>query len=39
MTESTSFKNAFPFQQDVLALPVIDLDSASNWYCEKFGMQ
>jgi catechol 2,3-dioxygenase-like lactoylglutathione lyase family enzyme len=32
------FKQAFPYQQDVLALPVTDLDAASRWYCAHFGM-
>jgi catechol 2,3-dioxygenase-like lactoylglutathione lyase family enzyme len=32
------FKEAFPFQKDVLALPVVDLDLASDWYCTSFGM-
>jgi catechol 2,3-dioxygenase-like lactoylglutathione lyase family enzyme len=32
------FKAAFPYQNDVLALPVTDLDVASEWYCEHFGM-
>lgn len=32
------FKGAYPFQKDVLALPVADLDAASRWYCERFGM-
>jgi len=32
------FKKAFPYQQDVLALPVTDLDAASRWYCAHFGM-
>ena len=32
------FKKAFPFQDDVLSLPVTDLDVASRWYCKAFGM-
>jgi catechol 2,3-dioxygenase-like lactoylglutathione lyase family enzyme len=32
------FKAAFPYQKDVLALPVTDLDAASRWYCAHFGM-
>lgn len=32
------FEKAFPYQKDVLALPVADLDAASRWYCEHFGM-
>lgn len=37
-SDTPQFKAAFPFQKDVLALPVVDLDSASSWYCESFGM-
>lgn len=33
-----AFKAAFPYQQDVLALPVSDLDNASKWYSKHFGM-
>jgi len=36
---SPRFKAAFPYQDDVLALPVADLDVASQWYCEHFGMR
>ncbi|MCB0295107.1 MAG: VOC family protein [Calditrichaeota bacterium] len=32
------FKAAFPYQNDVLALPVTDLDAASGWYSKHFGM-
>lgn len=32
------FKKAFPYQKDVLALPVTDLDNASRWYSAHFGM-
>jgi len=39
MTNKPRFKAAFPYQQDVLALPVADLDIASQWYCENFGMR
>jgi catechol 2,3-dioxygenase-like lactoylglutathione lyase family enzyme len=38
MTSTSQFKAAFPYQRDVLALPVADLDTASQWYCEHFGM-
>ena len=38
MTSTPQFKAAFPYQDDVLALPVTDLDAASQWYCEHFGM-
>ncbi|GAB5516947.1 VOC family protein [Rhodopirellula baltica] len=33
-----SFQSASPYKDDVLALPVTDLDKASNWYCKHFGM-
>lgn len=33
-----SFQSASPFKEDVLALPVTDLDAASDWYCKHFGM-
>ncbi|NNE98397.1 MAG: VOC family protein [Pyrinomonadaceae bacterium] len=38
MTKNTQFKQAHPYQDDVLALPVTDLDAASQWYCDHFGM-
>ena len=38
MSSETRFKKAFPYQEDVLALPVTDLDAASGWYCAHFGM-
>lgn len=38
MGGSPLFIEAFPYQDDVLALPVEDIDVASDWYCEKFGM-
>jgi len=33
-----SFQSASPYKDDVLALPVTDLDVASDWYCKHFGM-
>ena len=33
-----TFQSAAPYQKDVLALPVTDLDATSAWYSEKFGM-
>lgn len=39
MSRSPQFKAAFPYQNDVLALPVTDLDITSQWYSEHFGMQ
>jgi catechol 2,3-dioxygenase-like lactoylglutathione lyase family enzyme len=38
MPEQARFKAAFPYQADVLALPVTDLDAASHWYAKGFGM-
>lgn len=38
MPNQPAFKSASPYQNDVLALPVTDLDSASDWYCKHFGM-
>ena len=38
MTEQPLFEGAFPFQDDVLALPVIDLDIAAQWYAKNFDM-
>ena len=32
------FLKAFPFQKDVLALPVRDLDATAAWYAAHFGM-
>lgn len=33
-----SFVSASPYQEDLLALPVLDIDTASAWYCQHFGM-
>lgn len=38
MTDKPAFKAAFGYQDDVLALPVTDLDVAAAWYAESFGM-
>lgn len=38
MASTPEFKAAFPYQKDVLTLPVEDLDAASTWYAEHFGM-
>jgi catechol 2,3-dioxygenase-like lactoylglutathione lyase family enzyme len=38
MSNEPRFKAAYPYGRDVLALPVADLDAASQWYCEHFGM-
>lgn len=32
------FRAAYPFQKDVLALPVADLDAAVHWYGKAFGL-
>jgi len=33
------FEAAWPFQDDVLALPVRDLDAAAEWYGNAFGLR
>lgn len=38
MSDEPRFEKAFPYQEDILALPVADLDVASGWYGEHFGM-
>jgi catechol 2,3-dioxygenase-like lactoylglutathione lyase family enzyme len=38
MAQTTSFIAAYPYQKDVLALPVADIDAASRWYSAHFGM-
>ena len=35
----TQFKATFPYQNNILALPVTDLDVAAQWYSHHFGMQ
>ncbi|HEY4304726.1 MAG TPA: VOC family protein [Gemmatimonadaceae bacterium] len=32
------FEKAFPYGNDIMALPVADLDSAANWYAQHFAM-
>ena len=32
------FEAAFPFQEDVLALPVADINAAADWYASHFGL-
>jgi catechol 2,3-dioxygenase-like lactoylglutathione lyase family enzyme len=39
VSEAPLFKGAFPYQKDVLALPVVDLDAASEWYSRAFGLR
>lgn len=38
MSRSATFDAAYPYQKDVLGLPVKDLDTASAWYSKHFGM-
>ena len=38
MNKQSIFKAAFPYQNDILALPVTDLNAASFWYSKCFGM-
>ena len=38
MSDTPLFENASPFRDDVLALPVDDLDAAALWYSRAFGM-
>ena len=39
MSNAPRFKAAYPYQKDVLALPVTDLDAAAQWYTTHFGMR
>ena len=39
MSSKPQFKAAYPYQKDVLALPVTDIDAAARWYSEQFGMR
>lgn len=39
MTATPVFKAAWPYQQDLLALPVTDVDAAAAWYSQAFGMR
>ena len=38
MAGEPGFKAAFPYQANVLALPVADIDAAAAWYSRCFGM-
>lgn len=38
MTDRPQFVDAFPFQNDLFALPVTDLNAAAEWYTDTFGM-
>src|SRR5688572_30737078 len=37
--DTALFKAAFPYRKDVLSLPVVDLDAASQWYSRTFGLK
>jgi len=39
VSDSPLFKDASPYQEDVLALPVVDLDAAAHWYSNAFGLR
>jgi len=39
MSTSPKFEAAFPYQKDVLSLPVTDIDAAAEWYSKHFGMR
>src|SRR5262245_44144633 len=39
MASEPRFIAAYPYQDDVLSLPVADLDSSSDWYTTHFGMK
>jgi catechol 2,3-dioxygenase-like lactoylglutathione lyase family enzyme len=38
MAATVIFEKAFPYGNDILALPVADLESAANWYARHFAM-
>lgn len=38
MSGEPRFRAAYPYRDDVLALPVADLDSAAQWYTNALGM-
>jgi catechol 2,3-dioxygenase-like lactoylglutathione lyase family enzyme len=38
MDQKQKFVAAYPYQDDIMALPVLDLDLASEWYTKNFGM-
>ena len=38
MADTGLFEAAFPYQRDVLALPVAHLDEAARWYARAFGL-
>ena len=38
MVSDKLYEAAYPFRDDVLALPVEDIDRAATWYVERFGL-
>lgn len=38
MPTQATFQSASAYKNDILALPVTDLDAASDWYCKHFSM-
>ncbi len=38
MSETGKFRSAFPYQDDVLTLPVKNIEAAASWYAKHFGM-
>lgn len=38
MSEQPLFERASPFMEDILALPVLDVEVASQWYQDSFGL-
>ncbi len=38
MAEKAVFEKAFPYGDDVLALPVTDLESTASWHARNFAM-
>jgi hypothetical protein len=32
MSQKATFNAAYPYQKDVLTLPVVDIEAASQWY-------
>ncbi len=38
MASETLYDAAFPFADDVLALPVEDIERAARWYADRFGL-
>jgi len=39
MNPSPAFRAASPYQDDILGLPVADIEAAATWYSDKFGMR